>query len=638
MLRPEESSLKGIQGPPAPRFEFIRTKRSQDTESVGKKAQLDRAIRSLQQYNPNFQLTAEVVEIIRLFFDELNGEQRGWIIFDDILRELEQLDPKNELVTQDIRHMMHVKWNQVARSTGESLDSTDNSTNDEALDFEAFCTWVMLVREISPSLWRTVYTSWAKEIAIVDFGLPQEEDGLFVLRSPVDAVLSSHHPTSGLFATITGRIPGGDRRITPHKSPLGDLATDSLNVDHNDSSRLHVADSRHANSEAEVASNETYPLKNNSAIITMSKSFIAGGSAGIIAKSVLAPADRVKIIFQVSEDTKFTFRNAFNLGKNIYTQDGFRALFRGNLLNIMRVVPYAGLQHSSFDLFRRQFHAHNTKHLGVRSDSKLSNYQLVAAGSLSGGVSLMIAYPLDIIRARYTVQQGKNQFGSIMEAVRAMYKADGLRSFTRGMVPSLLGTLPYTGIGFSLNEKFKTWVHDFQSKGRKDPQPPLHPIYKFACSYVAACVAQTCTYPLDTIRRRIQTDGYLYSTPQRQQARYTGVITSARIIMQREGWRGFFKGVSVNWLRSPLATGISLTAYDLLKEVMGVEKVALNLKVVEKRLIPTCRGRSIANLDFGRLQICILQVPSGAIQVLKAFRNVTSRVHHGDKYILMLLV
>jgi len=56
------------------------------------------------------------------------------------------------------------------------------------------------------------------------------------------------------------------------------------------------------------------------------------------------------------------------------------------------------------------------------------------------------------------VQMGKHRYTSIYEAVVTMYKVDGARSFSRGLVPSLLGTLPYTGIGFSLNERFKIWV------------------------------------------------------------------------------------------------------------------------------------------------------------------------------------
>eukprot|EP00644_Phytophthora_capsici_P015662 jgi/Phyca11/551917/estExt2_Genewise1Plus.C_PHYCAscaffold_440182 len=289
-------------------------------------------------------------------------------------------------------------------------------------------------------------------------------------------------------------------------------------------------------------------------MLTVSKSFIAGGMAGIVAKSMLAPLDRVKILFQVNDQRKFNFRNAARMAKNIYVHDGFHALFRGNMLNILRVIPYAGLQHSGFDFFRN-----NTE------IPKLSNLQLVTAGSLAGGLSLVVAYPLDIVRARYMVQMGKHRYTSIFEAVVTMYKVDGMRSFTRGLVPSLLGTLPYTGIGFSLNERFKIWY------GLNAPEPSLNPLTKFVCSYFAACIAQTSTYPMDTIRRRIQTDGYVSGSQVKLQ--YTGVVATARIILAREGWRGLFKGVSVNWMRSPVSTGISLTTYDILKEVLGVEKI-----------------------------------------------------------------
>lgn len=56
---------------------------------------------------------------------------------------------------------------------------------------------------------------------------------------------------------------------------------------------------------------------------------------------------------------------------------------------------------------------------------------------------------------------------------------------------------------------------------------------------------------MDTIRRRIQTDGFVPGT--KGKLRYTGVMTTARIIIAQEGWRGFFKGVSVNWMRVRLS-------------------------------------------------------------------------------------
>lgn len=60
---------------------------------------------------------------------------------------------------------------------------------------------------------------------------------------------------------------------------------------------------------------------------------------------------------------------------------------------------------------------------------------------------------------------------------------------------------------------------------------------------------------MDTIRRRIQTDGFVPGT--KGELRYTGVMTTARIIIAQEGWRGFFKGVSVNWMRVRLCFTIN---------------------------------------------------------------------------------
>uniref|UniRef100_H3H8U5 EF-hand domain-containing protein n=1 Tax=Phytophthora ramorum TaxID=164328 RepID=H3H8U5_PHYRM len=323
--------------------------------------QLAYALRALKMYNPDFALTPEVLEIMRAFFADLRPDAHGTITRTALVDAIARLDPSAESrVRRDI--------------------------TDERLDFAAFCEYVMRWKAQSPQVVQSVYTSWASQIAALDYGM-SEGDSLF----------------------------------------------------------LDLKDAR--------------------------------------------------------------------MARNIYVHDGFHALFRGNMLNIFRVIPYAGLQHSGFDFFRHKFHAYNYRKAERESSQevpKLSNLQLVAAGSLAGGLSLVVAYPLDIVRARYMVQMGKHRYTSIYEAVLTMYKVDGARSFSRGLVPSLLGTLPYTGIGFSLNERFKIWRRRMQVQhGENAPEPSLNPLTKFVCSYFAACIAQTSTYPMDTIRRRIQTDGYV---------------------------------------------------------------------------------------------------------------------------------
>lgn len=497
------------------------------------------ALRALQTFNPDFSLTPEVLEIMRAFFLDLRPTH-GTVSVGALADALARLDPSGDTTALLLRDM--------------------HMDRELRLDFKAFCDWVMTCKQRDPQSVRGVYTSWAAQVAALDFGLG-EGDAPFPELKAGDQEALSREIIRLLRARQQLRETVAYEDYEASIAGYGIHPEDTFKMD-------------------EVVQDKQDRPDTHGSIWTVSKSFIAGGMAGIVAKSALAPLDRVKILFQVNDKQQFSFRNAARLAKSIYVTDGFHALFRGNMLNILRVIPYAGLQHSGFDFFRHQFHSYNFRKAerdGLKDMPKLSNLQLVTAGSLAGGLSLVVAYPLDILRARYMVQQGHHRYRSIYEAVVTMYKEGGARSFSRGLVPSLLGTLPYTGIGFSLNERFKIWTLEFQRRryerkfGQDAPELRLNPFTKFVCSYFAACIAQTSTYPMDTIRRRIQTDGYVTSS--QTKLGYNGVVATGRIILAREGWRGLFKGVSVNWLRSPVSTGISLTTYDILKEVLGVEKI-----------------------------------------------------------------
>ncbi|TDH72770.1 hypothetical protein CCR75_004073 [Bremia lactucae] len=428
-------------------------------------------------FNPDFSLTPEVIEIMQVFFADLEPDARGTISCSTLADEIARLDPNAE--------------------TTRRLQK-DLADMDERIDFSAFCKYVMRWKVQSPEAVQTVYNSWASQIVALDFDMTHNL--FFDLKSEAK-------PRN--WKSLFGTDQQLQQRRKLHKG------FDNVNHEVEDASNakcgLHAEDT--LNPEARqnkvdnmknIFSDATAAAANKISILTVSKSFVAGSMAGIIAKSTLAPLDRVKIIFQVNDQRKFTFRNAAKMARDIYVNDGFRALFRGNLLNIFRVIPYAGLQHSGFDYFRHSFHAYNFRKAERNHYTempKLSSVQLVTAGSLAGGLSLVVAYPLDIIRARYMVQMGKQRHTSIYDAVAAMYKVEGMRSFSRGLLPSILGTLPYTGIGFSLNERFKNWTLEYkyrhlEDKGPKPQAIHLNPVTKFVCSYFAACIAQTsmCLY------------------------------------------------------------------------------------------------------------------------------------------------
>lgn len=65
------------------------------------------------------------------------------------------------------------------------------------------------------------------------------------------------------------------------------------------------------------------------------KHHTTGGLAGMLAKSVVAPVDRIKILFQVSSEP-FSLRKVFNLMRRIHREEGLGGLWKGNSATMLR--------------------------------------------------------------------------------------------------------------------------------------------------------------------------------------------------------------------------------------------------------------------------------------------------------------
>ena len=154
----------------------------------------------------------------------------------------------------------------------------------------------------------------------------------------------------------------------------------------------------------------------------------------------------------------------------------------------------------------------------------------------------------------------------------------------RGISPALLGILPYAGVAFAVNDGLKN--HFSQGGTKRIPVST-----KLACGGFAGLVSQTLTYPIDVIRRRMQADGFMHGLEKpagaavsrstgvgrsRDIGRYSTILSTGRHILQTEGMRGLFKGVSINWIKGPVTISLSFTAFDKLKQVFRVDQPHYN--------------------------------------------------------------
>ena len=340
------------------------------------------------------------------------------------------------------------------------------------------------------------------------------------------------------------------------------------------------------------------------------ESLLAGGVAGAVAKTAIAPADRVKIIFQVDSKRAFSVRDAFAVARDIVNREGVVGLWRGNGVMMARVVPYAGVSFASYPRYEAAFRgvfseldddaldgtsSEKQKQKGSRTSSSVATKFL--AGSAAGATATAMTYPLDLMRARYAaagavpglVFESADSRADSRSAVLAnaktspprrrlfrdlgaVFRREGLRGLYGGMTPTLLGIVPYAGISFATFETLKSRYAETRrdafennagdgsigGKKKSGDEPEMPVGLRLLFGGVAGLFAQSVTYPLDIVRRRIQVVGAAggYVSPWR----------ALVDIAETEGLRrGLYKGVTMNWLKGPVSVAVSFFVNDSVK-------------------------------------------------------------------------
>lgn len=305
---------------------------------------------------------------------------------------------------------------------------------------------------------------------------------------------------------------------------------------------------------------------------------IFGGLAGATAKTVIAPMDRVKIMFQVTPSKPFNLREAWHLGVDIYRTTGIPGLWRGNMSTMLRIMPYAAIQFACFEHYEHLLR--DIIFPGLHLELSPPIYRLLA-GAAAGATSVAFTYPLDLMRARYAADPKINHL-PVMQAYRTLIGEHGFQIMYRGFAPTMLGILPYAGISFAtfgtLKAQFLSlgaetpWTrpgpgaaHHIELHGPNTPIPPEYTELKtgtrFICGAFAGGLAQTCTYPLDLVRRRQQVGAYMVGS----EDTYRGLWRTLSHIFRHERTHGLWRGVTMNWIKGPLSVGVSFTVFDLLQ-------------------------------------------------------------------------
>ncbi|KDN47952.1 mitochondrial carrier [Tilletiaria anomala UBC 951] len=378
------------------------------------------------------------------------------------------------------------------------------------------------------------------------------------------------------------------------------------------------------------------------------RSGLAGGIAGCVAKTAVAPLDRVKILFQAQnpEFAKYSGKmsGVFRAANEIARSQGVMALFQGHSATLLRIFPYAAIKYMAYD--KLHFHLMPTK-------NDETGARLFLAGSASGVLSVFVTYPLELIRVRLAFEtKRKRESGGLSRIIRQIYTEGSTEApfsgdarkragraaasvtpgagagataglvgstahlstsalqrqavtagagpnspvpmprtptvaemksyelltrfpmlkFYRGFSVTVMGMIPYAGTSFLVFGRCKTTLQTLfppredsvAHGGRRAWWWPSKTTVDLTAGALAGAISQTAAYPFEVIRRRQQVGATI------RPGSLLGMRETAMWIWRTSGFKGFYVGLSIGFLKVVPMTSISFAVWMGMKRQMGI--------------------------------------------------------------------
>ncbi|KKZ67637.1 hypothetical protein EMCG_06697 [[Emmonsia] crescens] len=381
---------------------------------------------------------------------------------------------------------------------------------------------------------------------------------------------------------------------------------------------------------ADVAANADVKVLDKRSLDYVLRTGLAGGLAGCAAKTVVGPLDRVKILFQTSNPQFAKYSTGWfgvvSAMKDINSHEGMRGLFKGHSATLLRIFPYAAIKFLAYEQvravvipsrdketpFRRLISgsmagitsvfftyplevirvrlAFETKH-NVRSSLRRICRQIynenrpgtVSVTATATAATAASTSPSSSSSSSKPLTSSPST--SSLSSKPLPVPRYGLSNFYRGFSPTLLGMLPYAGVSFLTHDTVGDWLRHptlapyttiphsekppASSPSSHHPPPPYKRVQLTApaellSGALAGLVSQTCSYPLEVIRRRMQVAGAVGD------GHRLGIAETGRTIFAEKGFRGFWVGLTIGYMKVVPMVAMSFFVYERSKWWLGV--------------------------------------------------------------------
>ncbi|KAL0841435.1 hypothetical protein ABMA28_015118 [Loxostege sticticalis] len=284
------------------------------------------------------------------------------------------------------------------------------------------------------------------------------------------------------------------------------------------------------------------------------KAFLAGSFSGTFSTILFQPLDLVKTRLQ-NPSQNVVAAAAVNgriqpgmitIFTNIIRQEQIIGLWRGMVPSIARCVPGVGLYFSSLHWLKAK--------LGKTRNQDLGPLEAVTLGVVARSMSGVALIPMTVIKTRY--ESGVYKYNSLGGALKAIYKAEGIRGLSCGLGPTLARDAPFSGLYLMFYTQTKQAVPKEWLQ-----TPTAASLIHFSCGVVAGIAASLATNPADVLKTKMQ----LYPD------KFPNTFSAALYVHQTYGIKGYFKGAVPRMLRRTLMAAMAWTVFEEITRTIGLK-------------------------------------------------------------------
>ncbi|EPQ56453.1 mitochondrial carrier [Gloeophyllum trabeum ATCC 11539] len=272
----------------------------------------------------------------------------------------------------------------------------------------------------------------------------------------------------------------------------------------------------------------------------------AGALAGISEHAVMFPVDMIKTRMQVfATSPSAVYSGIGNAFTRISSTEGMRAMWRGVSSVILGAGPAHAVHFGTYEAVKE-----------LTGGNRMGNQWLSTslAGAAATIASDALMNPFDVIKQRMQVH--KSEFRSVWTCATTVYRNEGLNAFYVSYPTTLMMTVPFTAVQFTVYEQLKKLMN---------PTGEYSPVTHVIAGGLAGGVAAGVTTPLDVAKTLLQTKG---SSQDPEIRRCRGIADACRIILRRDGLKGFARGLSPRVLTFMPSNALCWLSYEFFKALI----------------------------------------------------------------------